>query len=222
MKLSVLLLNVSGPTLAWAAGVTGSTNTGILTLVRTVISEVLSILAAACGAPIVSAKLTALLLLVLLPAVASAGMTRSTIQVSAYVVNNCAASVPSSVILPTYSGTQVRSSIELQLRCTKGASPIVSLGGSMTAGGGARVLIGADGGQLAYQVYSDPSYNSVWNAVTEPPADGVTLTSYALYWAVPSGQTVSPGTYANNLDVAVDPGTRMAKHYTIRVSSRVR
>lgn len=164
------------------------------------------------------AKLTALISALLFPGVAAG----ASIQVSAYVVNNCVVSVPSSVILPAYSGTQVRSRAEFQLRCTKGASPIVSLGGGVqTAGAGARVLSGPDGGQLAYQVYSNSAYSFVWNAVTEPPADGLTLTSYTLYWAIPPGQVASPGIYANNLDVAVDPGTGMAKHYAIRVSSLV-
>lgn len=162
------------------------------------------------------------LLLVLFPAVADGRMTSATMRVSAYVVNNCVARVPSSVILPAYDGRQLRSRIDLQLRCTKGASPVISLGSSiLTSGRRARVLIGPVGDQLAYQVYSNADYNFVWNAVTEPPADGVTLTSYTLYWAIPPGQAVSPGTYANNLDVAIDPGTRKAKHYTIRVSSLV-
>jgi len=170
----------------------------------------------------VFAKLTALVLLLLFPAGAKAGMARTTMQVTAQVINNCVVNIPTSVILPAYSGTQVRSRAELQLKCTRDASPIVSLGnGALTAGAGARVLMGPNGSQLTYQVYSNPEYNSVWNAVTEPPADGLTLRSYTLYWAIPSGQTVSPGTYANNIDVAVDPGTRMAKHYTIRVSSLV-
>ena len=100
--------------------------------------------------------------------------------------------------------------------------PIVSIGGGvLTSSAGARVLIGPDGGQLAYQIYSNPAYNFVWDAVTEPPADGLTLTSYTLYWAMPSGQAMAPGTYANSLDFAVDPGTRTAKHYAIRVSSLV-
>src|SRR6266568_5000995 len=149
-------------------------------------------------------------------------MSSATLQVSAQVINNCLVNIPSSVILPAYSGMQVRSLAELQLRCTKDASPVVSLGGGiLTASVGTRVLTGPDGSQLAYQVYSDPHYNSVWNAVTEPPADGLTLRSYTFYWVIPPGQAVSPGTYANNLDVAVDPGTSIAKHYTIRVSSLV-
>jgi spore coat protein U-like protein len=102
------------------------------------------------------------------------------------------------------------------------APPIVSLGnGALTAGAGARVLSGPEGSQLAYQVYSDPDYNSVWNAVTEPPADGLTLTSYTFYWEIPSGQTVSPGTYVSNIDVAIDPGAVVPKHYVIQVSSDV-
>ena len=164
------------------------------------------------------AKLMALLSLFLFPALASG----ATIQVSAQVINNCVVNIPSSVILPAYRGMQVRSLAELQLRCTKDASPVVSLGrGSLTATAGARVLTGPDGSQLVYRVYSDPQYNSVWNVVTEPPADGLTLRSYTFYWAIPPGQAVSPGTYANNLDVAVDPGTSIVKHYAIRVSSIV-
>ena len=99
------------------------------------------------------AKLMALLSLFLFPALASG----ATIQVSAQVINNCVVNIPSSVILPAYRGMQVRSLAELQLRCTKDASPVVSLGrGSLTATAGARVLTGPDGSQLAYQVYSDP------------------------------------------------------------------
>src|SRR5229473_5704722 len=133
------------------------------------------------------AKLTPFLFLLVFPALASG----ATMRVSAEVVNNCVVSVPSSVILPAYSGTQVRSRVEFQLRCTKGAMPIVSIGGGvLTSSAGARVLIGPDGGQLAYQIYSNPAYNFVWDAVTEPPADGITLTSYTLYWAMPSGQSM--------------------------------
>jgi spore coat protein U-like protein len=168
------------------------------------------------------AKLTTLILLLFFPVVASAGMTSTNLQVSAQVINNCVVNIPSSVILPAYSGKQVRSLAELQLRCTKDASPVVSLGiGSQTTTAGARVLKGPDGSQLAYEIYSNPRYNAVWNAVTEPPADGLTLMSYTLYWAILPGQAVSPGSYANNLDVAIDPGTSIAKHYTIRVSSLV-
>lgn len=168
-------------------------------------------------------RLTALISIALLPAAAWAGMTRATMQVSAQVINNCVVNIPTSVILPAYSGTQVRSRADLQLKCTKGARPIVSLGnGVLTAGAGARLLRGPDGNQLAFQIYSDPDYNSVWNAVTEPPADGLTLRSYAFYWEIPSGQTVSPGTYVANLEVAIDPGTPAPKHYVIQVSSDVR
>jgi spore coat protein U-like protein len=160
--------------------------------------------------------------LLLFPVVTSAGMTSATLQISAQVVNNCVVKIPASVTLPAYSGMQVRSLTELQLKCTRAASPVVSLSsGIVTATSGAHVLAGPDGSQLAYQIYSDPHYNSVWNEVTEPPADGLTLRSYTLYWAIPSGQAVSPGAYANSLDVAVDPGTSIAKHYTIRVSSLV-
>jgi len=148
-------------------------------------------------------------------------MIEATLQVSAQVVNNCAVIVPSAVILPEYDGTQVRSGVELQLRCTKGAAPIVSLGSSMAAIGGARALAGPDGRQLAYRIYSDPDYNLPWNSVRELRADGLRPASYTLYWAIPSGQTVSPGKYAGNLDVSVDPETGTAKHYTIRVSVRV-
>jgi spore coat protein U-like protein len=167
-------------------------------------------------------EMTALVPLVLCPAVVGAGMTRATLQVSAQVVNNCVANVPSSVILPRYTGTQVRSRGHLEMRCTKGASPVISLGGSvLSADIGARVLTGPDGGRLTYQVYSDPDYSSVWNAMTEPPADGLTLKSYALYWEIPSGQAASSGTYSANLDVGIDPGTHAPKHFIIRVSSHV-
>jgi spore coat protein U-like protein len=129
--------------------------------------------------------------------------------------------IPSSVTLPAYNGKQVRSIAELQLKCTRDASPVVSLGsGILTTTARERVLTGPNGSQLAYQVYSDPQYNTVWNAVTEPPA-GLTLKSYTFYWAITPRQAVSSGTYANDLDVAVDPGSRTAKHYTIRVSSLV-
>ena len=168
------------------------------------------------------AKLTTLTLLLLLPVVASAGMTSTTLQVSAQVINNCVVNIPLSVTLPAYSGNQVRSLAELQLKCTKDTSPVVSLSNGIgTTTSGARVLTGPEGRQLAYQVYSNPQYSAAWNAVTEPPADGLTLRSYTLYWSIPPGQAVSPGNYADNLDVAVDPGTSIAKHYTIRVSSLV-
>jgi spore coat protein U-like protein len=166
-------------------------------------------------------KLAAPLSLVLLPIVAYAGMTQTTLHVSAQVINNCVVNVPSSVVLPAYDGTRVRWSADLQLRCTRSASPIVSLRANTTADGETRVLTSPNGNQLAYQVYSDPDYNLVWKAVTEPPADGVTLASYPIYWEIPSGQSVTSGTYISNLDVAVDPGNSVAKHLTIHVSSIV-
>src|SRR6266849_810075 len=94
----------------------------------------------------VFAKLTALVLLLLFPAGAKAGLARTTMQVTAQVINNCVVNIPTSVILPAYTGTQVRSRAELQLNCTRDASPIVSLGnGALTAGARARVLMGPNG-----------------------------------------------------------------------------
>jgi spore coat protein U-like protein len=161
-------------------------------------------------------RLMILVPIVLCPALAHAGMRSATMRVSAYIVNNCVADVPSSMSIPAYTGTQVQSSAVLQLKCTKAASPVVTLGN-----GGTRAMSDGAGHQLAYQVYSDAGYNLVWNSVTEPPADGLTFASYTLYLAIPSGQSVAPGTYVDNLDVAVDPGTSVAKHYTISLSSEV-
>ena len=162
---------------------------------------------------------TASLVFVLLPPAANAGMSRGTLRVSAQVINNCVADVPSSVALPAYDGTQVRSRADLRLRCTKGASPIISIGSLSAAKGAPRALVGTNGSQLSYDVFSDLGYREVWDSVTGKTADGLTYTSYTLYLEIPSGQTAPQGTYTGDIDIAVDPGTRIARHYVIPVSS---
>jgi spore coat protein U-like protein len=164
-------------------------------------------------------KMTPVVLLALWPAIAGAGMTRATLQVSAQVINNCLVNVPSSVILPAYDGTQVRSRAELQLKCTRNASPVIGISTAGATNGARLALLGPDGSQLSYAIFSDPGYADTWSSVGGQTADGLTFKSYTLYLEIPSGQTVAPGAYSGHIDIAVDPGTRIARHYIVPVSS---
>ena len=87
------------------------------------------------------------------------------------------------------------------------------------AKGAPRALVGTNGSQLSYDVFSDRGYREVWDSVTGKTADGLTYTSYTLYLEISSGQTAPRGTYAGDIDIAVDPGTRTARHYVVPVSS---
>jgi spore coat protein U-like protein len=153
---------------------------------------------------------------------ASAGTMRAEIPVSAIVVNNCVARVPTSIEFPTYAGSLVQSTGALQLKCTKRATPIVAISSvTNVAADGQRRMTGPDGHYLNYQIYSASDYRAVWSAVTEAPADGVTSTTYTLYCAIPSGQSAPKGTYVDSLDLAIDPGTGIAEHYTVRITTDV-
>lgn len=165
-------------------------------------------------------KIMSVLLLALWPVMAGAGMTRATLQVSAQVVNNCVANVPSSVVLPVYDGTQVRSRADLQLKCTKDASPVINISSAAATDGMPLTLSGPNGSQLSYAIFSDPGYVDAWNSVGGQTADGLTFRSYTLYLEIPPGQTVPRGSYSGRIDIAVDPGTRAARHYIVAVASR--
>ena len=170
--------------------------------------------------PNLFAELTLLLLLVVSPAIASARVARTTIQVSAHVVNECAAKIPSSLELPAYRGVQVRSVAQLEIKCTNGASPVISLNSAATWDGAARALTGPSG-KLAYQIFSDDSYKNVWVSLTGSLADGVTFAPYGLHFMIPSGQQASPGTYNSRLDVMIDSGDSTIRHWTIWISTDV-
>jgi spore coat protein U domain-containing protein, fimbrial subunit CupE1/2/3/6 len=163
-------------------------------------------------------RLAVVLLLVLFPGTAGARMATATMRVSAYVINDCVANVPSSIALPSYDGTEVRSSASMQLKCTKGASPVIAINNESGSSGAPLNLTGPNGSQLTYGVFSDAALTDPWEAITGQSADGLTFQSYTLYLSIPPGQAASPGTYAGQIDLSVDPGTRAAKHYIIPVA----
>lgn len=164
-------------------------------------------------------RLAVVLLLVLFPGTAGARMATATMRVSAYVINDCVANVPSSIALPSYDGSEVRSSASLQLKCTKDASPVIAINdGSGSSGAPLNLLTGPNGSQLTYGVFSNAALTDPWETVTGQSADGLTFQSYTLYLSVPPGQAVSPGTYTGQIDLSVDPGTHAAKHYIIPVA----
>ena len=165
-------------------------------------------------------KACLLLLLIALPRIAYARTSRATIQVSAYVVNNCAVLAPSVLRLPSYSGDTVRSGAMFMLKCTKGAAPLVSVRATSVGGSEMPALSGAGGALLHYGIFADSGCSRPWESVSGPVGDGATFKSYNIYVAIPGGQAAASGPYSGSLDISVDTGNRRTRHFIVPVESR--
>jgi spore coat protein U-like protein len=161
------------------------------------------------------------ILLLAVPRLADARISRATIPVSAQVVNNCAVILPSAVPLPSYSGTTVRSSASFMLKCTRGAAPVVTVHSVSSNAAGMPTLTGAGGTLLHYRIFSDAGYSTPWQPASGPTSDGATFKPYNLYVAIPAGQAAAPGPYTGTIDVTIDAGGRPARHYAVPVESQV-
>ena len=160
-------------------------------------------------------KACLLLLMIALPRIGHTGTSRATIQVSAYVVNNCAVLAPSVMRLPSYGGTAVRASATFMLKCTKGAAPLVSVRSISTGEGGMPALSGAGGALLNYGIFSDAEYSRPWRSVSGAAGDGATFKPYSMYVAIPAGQAAARGPYSGALDISVDTRNRGTRHFIV-------
>lgn len=151
------------------------------------------------------------LLLAFTPVTAFAAL--SSISMSTNVLSYCMfASGDQTMSFGDYDPTRnvvaapLRSASTFTLRCSKGSSATILLSSGLNANGGLRRMRTGVGSYLNYELFRDPSRNTVWNesnAVHYVASSSIPQT-FTIYGQVPSGQdNVSIGSYSDTITITV-------------------
>lgn len=163
----------------------------------------------------------ALLALVSAPAVA--GEAQNTFQVTATVVASCEVGVTSDLAFGDYNplkpvdGSNGQASTQVNVTCTNGTDFVVALNyGSHGGSASARFMSAGGGNKLAYNLYTHPSYTSVWKdkTVCNDPngssascaygtGDGSAADTFTVYGRIKATDTPVPGAYSDTVTVTV-------------------
>ncbi|MBN3781028.1 spore coat protein U domain-containing protein [Burkholderia sp. Ac-20345] len=154
---------------------------------------------------------------------ALAGSTTSSLGVTASVAANCTINT-TAVSFSTYDPVSANASTALtatgavQIACTKGAAPTVTLGLGSNASGSTRRLIGASSSDLlTYELYQPSgtapgaacAYTTVWGATGSSIFTPTTATSkaartYNVCGQISGGQDVTVDTYSDTVVATVN------------------
>jgi spore coat protein U-like protein len=142
---------------------------------------------------------------------ASAGTTRTPINVSATLADTCLVSA-TSLIFPAYvpaAGT-LKATSTITLRCTNGVQYAVGMSAGTTAGAAfTQRLLASGANTLQYNIYTSSAYSAVWgdgsgatqvvggNAVGF--ATPITLTVYGELPDSAANQAAAPGNYSDTI-----------------------
>lgn len=109
----------------------------------------------------------------------------------------------------SYSGVLIQAPAAIQLECNPGTNATIALGPGNHAGSCPGFGVGrcmANGtNYVAYDIYTDATYSTVWNTSNTVAYAGTgALTSQNLYFKVPGAQYAPPaGTYTDTVAVTV-------------------
>ena len=93
---------------------------------------------------------------------------------------------------------------EFQVQCTPGARVSIALDGGQHNLNNARRMLPARGGDsLRYELYSDPSRASAWNADVVLPAATGAPQRMRVFGRIPGGQDVSADAYSDSVLIMV-------------------
>lgn len=149
-------------------------------------------------------------LVLLISGTAQAGVSTSSMPVSATILENCTVVATPLVFTPPQGGTAaVDSTSTITLACTPNADFDVALNAGANAIGGARHMKIAAGTELLpYEIYQDSAHTQIWgsNAGTNTrqgtaPTGAATFTAFGRIAA--DRPAVSAGTYADTVTVTV-------------------
>lgn len=146
---------------------------------------------------------------------ASATTATGTLSVSANVIGGCyvngetQASLQFGYYVPS-SGQVVQSQATIQAYCTNGVEARILLDEGLNPAPGStlanpvRQMNNAMGSYLAYQLYSDNFYTTVWDGVNGVPYMGLGDPQFlTVYGAIPANQGVPQGTYQDTVTITI-------------------
>ena len=135
---------------------------------------------------------------------AAAGTATTTFTVSATVVATCGVSA-TSLAFGSYTGSSaVDQTSTISVTCSNGAAYSVALNDGANASGSTRRMTGGASNYLTYEMYSDASRTTVWNASAPVSGTGTgSAQSLTVYGRIPSGQNAVVGSYSDTVQVTV-------------------
>jgi spore coat protein U-like protein len=144
---------------------------------------------------------------------ALAGSATSNISLSASVPANCTINTSPIAFGAYYTDSGTTASPGILLNCTNGATATITLGQGANADSGSsdaaplRRLSNGSGSYLAYQIYSDPSYTTVWGNTAGTGVSytgtGYSDTDTTIYVKIESGQNATVGNYTDTVVATV-------------------
>ncbi len=144
-------------------------------------------------------------MLVAVPMAAHAGQASATIQVSLNVQPACRVSA-TPLAFSGDAGHAIEAETWIAVACNGDIPLAVTLDGGAHADGGERRLASADGGYVAYSLYTDAGRQSQWGAghpISATPRNG--QLQLAAYGRVEPGATLAAGgTYEDTVAITVD------------------
>ena len=135
------------------------------------------------------------------------------VNVSASVSKNCKVTI-TSVTFPAYDPVTANASAEasgsgnLNVACTKGVAPEISLSVGANADGSTRRMLNGTSEYLTYELYQ-PDGSTVWGAdqagaFTADPAASRAARNFAIVGRIPGGQDAAAGSYADTVVATVN------------------
>ena len=143
----------------------------------------------------------------------SAFASSSAISLGANVLSNCMfASGDHAMSFGEYDPTRnvvatpLTSATTFTLRCSKGSAASISLSGGLYAEGGKRRMRSGLDSYLKYNLFKDPSRQSIWNDANKVnyAASSSAPQTFTVYGAVEAGQNnVAIGSYSDTITINV-------------------
>ncbi len=153
---------------------------------------------------------TLCILCVSLPAY-SAGISHSTLPVTANIVNLCLTVTATTMAFGNYTGAQLNATNIITVTClTLSSTYTVQLNPGLTAGSTfAQRLMANGAATLKYNIYTNNTYSTVWGngssgtgVITSPNLS--LIQNYTAYGRIPANQTQAPaGNYQDTITVSV-------------------
>ncbi len=126
--------------------------------------------------------------------------------VSASVQATCSISA-NALAFGTYAGASVTASSSLSVQCTNTTPYTVGLSAGTTSGATvtSRLLAGSGGQTLAYNLFSDSGYTTIWGSTSNAVSGTGTgaVQSLNVRGQIPGGQYVTPGSYTDTITATI-------------------
>lgn len=158
-----------------------------------------------------AALASATLALLAAASAANAQSASTTFQVSAAVARTCTISA-TAIDFGSYDPVGANDTAPadqtgtVTLRCTRGTGYSVALGNGGNFSAGRRMRLGASGEYLSYELYSDTTRTTVWNAGAPVTGTAANRSAFGLtvYARVPAGQDAVEGAYVDTVAATVN------------------